>query len=126
MDSGKYSVYSDFDIQKHKETFIHYLEVVIDENGKIMYAVPSHTLKIEKIAAEKMGFSTQKELHDACPPNRYGDYFEWLTEKAGAIAVWEGMHAGHSVNKKQLAALRSLKMAGLYLGALPDFHSGKK
>lgn len=37
-----YTVYSEFDIEHHKKTFIHYLEVVIDGNGKIMYAVPSH------------------------------------------------------------------------------------
>lgn len=42
----KYGVHSDFDIQKHKETFIDYLEVIIDVNGRIMYAVPSHQEKL--------------------------------------------------------------------------------
>lgn len=56
-----YTVYSDFDIDQHKKTFIHYLEVVIDENGKIMYAVPSHQEKIISLACEKLNV-TREEL----------------------------------------------------------------
>lgn len=49
----EYSVYSDLDMEQHKKTFINYLEVVIDENGKIMYAVPSHQEKLIKLACQK-------------------------------------------------------------------------
>ena len=36
----EYSVYSPFDIKKHQETFINYLEVLILEDGTVDYAVP--------------------------------------------------------------------------------------
>lgn len=38
----EYNLYCKFDIQKHKETYKNYLEVIIDEEGSIHYAVPSH------------------------------------------------------------------------------------
>ena len=34
-----YDIYSKFDIDKHAEVFLNYLEVVIDENGIVHYAV---------------------------------------------------------------------------------------
>lgn len=45
-----YTIYSGFNPKLHKQTFIHYLEVIIDENGKIMYAVPSHQDNMIKLA----------------------------------------------------------------------------
>ena len=44
-----YNVHSEFDLKKHKEKFINYLEVVIEPNGKIHYAVPSHQLFLENM-----------------------------------------------------------------------------
>lgn len=44
MKKEKYTLYSKFDIDKHAETFINYLEVIIDENGVVHYAVPSHQI----------------------------------------------------------------------------------
>ena len=43
--SEEYTLYCPFDIEKHKKTFINYLEVVILEDGTIEYAVPSHQEK---------------------------------------------------------------------------------
>ncbi|GAB6761703.1 hypothetical protein [Bacillus cereus] len=34
-----------FDIETHKKCFVDYLEVVIDEEGTVMYATPSHQEK---------------------------------------------------------------------------------
>ena len=48
----KYSVYSKFDVDKHKDTFDSYLEVMILEDGSIEYAVPSHQEKAIKLACE--------------------------------------------------------------------------
>lgn len=45
----KYDIYCDFNIQKHKETYINYLEVLILENGKVVYAIPGHQMKAEQI-----------------------------------------------------------------------------
>ena len=63
---SEYNVYSDFDIEKHKKTYIHYLEVVIDENGKIMYAVPSHQEKLITLACKRLNI-TREELNSMCP-----------------------------------------------------------
>lgn len=41
----KYSVYSSFDLQKHKQTYTNYLEVIITPDGTVEYAVPSHSEK---------------------------------------------------------------------------------
>lgn len=55
----EYSIYSDFDMECHKNTFTNYLEVVIGENGKIMYAVPSHQEKLIKLACEKLNVTRE-------------------------------------------------------------------
>ena len=41
----EFDIYCDFDIEKHKETYTNYLEVLILENGTIVYAIPSHQMK---------------------------------------------------------------------------------
>ena len=62
----KYSVYSKFDVDKHKDTFDSYLEVMILEDGSIEYAVPSHQEKAIKLACEKLQIS-RSELDRLCP-----------------------------------------------------------
>lgn len=37
---------SPFQINLHKSTFTNYLEVIIHLDGKIVYAVPSHQMKL--------------------------------------------------------------------------------
>lgn len=50
----EYNVYSKFDIQSHKKTYINYLEVLILEDGAVEYAVPSHQEKVLEIACKKL------------------------------------------------------------------------
>ena len=50
--NDEYNLQSEFDAEKHKEKYVNYLEVVIDENGTVMYAVPSHQEKVIEIACE--------------------------------------------------------------------------
>lgn len=95
-------LHSPFDVKTHKENFIDYLEVVILEDGTIEYAVPSHTAKLEGLIGE-----TDEEP--------WLDYFEWLTYKSGAIAVWNDFYHGRA-NDAQLASLEMLKREGLYKG----------
>lgn len=83
----EYSVYSDFNIEQHKKKFINYLEVVIDENGKIMYAVPSHQEKLIRLACEKLKV-TREELNTMCPEECYFDFVKWLCKVSGACAAW--------------------------------------
>jgi len=113
-----YGLHSDFDIGKHKENFVSYLEVVIDSDGKIMYAVPSHQEKVAAMACEKLGVSKQ-ELGDMCPREYYFDYITWLCMMAEAVAVWNKHCIAPHLTRKQAGALRKLKMAGLYKGVIP-------
>lgn len=113
-----YGLHSDFDIEKHKQTFVHYLEVVIDREGRIAYAVPSHQEKMIKGACECLGLSRQ-QLYDLCPREMYWDFMKWLSEISGLMAVWEGHYEVYEPTRKQIATLRRLKMAGLYTGFIP-------
>lgn len=79
---------TEFDLEQHKKTFIHYLEVVIDENGKIMYAVPSHQEKLIALACDKLNV-TREELNAMCPQEYYFDFMDWICKMSGVCAVWE-------------------------------------
>lgn len=113
-----YDLYSDFDINQHKKIFIHYLEVVIDENGNIMYAVPSHQEKQIALACEKLNI-TREELNAMCPQEYYFDLMTWLCKVSGACAVWENFIQYDKLAKQQARALQMLKENGLYLGEIP-------
>lgn len=113
-----YTAYSDFNIEQHKKTFIHYLEVVIDENGKIMYAVPPHQEKLIAIACKKLSV-TREELNSMCPQEYYFDFMDWLCKISGACAVWEKFIQCDKLTEQQIKALQMLKENGLYLGEIP-------
>lgn len=113
-----YNLHSDFEIEQNKKTFIHYLEVVIDESGKIMYAVPSHQEKMIAIACEKLN-ATREELNSMCPQEYYCDFMDWLCKMSGACAVWEKFVRCDKMTKQQIMALQTLKDNGLYLGEIP-------
>lgn len=113
-----YSVYSNFDIEQHKKTFIHYLEVVIDEDGKIMYAVPSHQEKLIALACKRLNI-TREELESMCPQEHLFDFMIWLCKMSGSCAVWENFIQKDRLTGKQIKALRMLKDNGLYLAKIP-------
>lgn len=113
-----YGLHSEFDIEKHRETFVHYLEVVIDVDGKVMYAVPSHQEKAIRIACQKLGV-TREELKHMCPREYWFDFMKWLCKISGVIAVWECNCEYWEPTKLQIATIRRLKMAGLYKGPVP-------
>lgn len=113
-----YDLYSGFNIEQHKKTFIHYLEVVIDESGKIMYAVPSHQEKLISLAREKLNV-TREELNTMCPQEYYCDFMIWLCKMSGACAVWENFIRCGKLTEQQIRALQMLGNEGLYLGEIP-------
>lgn len=113
-----YDLHSEFSAEKHKNKYIHYLEVVIDESGKIMYAVPSHQEKLIALACQKLGVN-RTELNKMCPEEYYFDFIEWLSKVSGACAVWENFARGYKFTKKQIQSLEMLKNYGLYLGEIP-------
>ena len=110
------TVYSDFDIEQRSETFIHYLEAVIDENGKIMYAIPSHQEKLISLACEKLNV-TREELNAMCPQEYYCDFMDWLCKMSGSCA--ENFIRCDKLTEQQIKALQMLKENGLYLGEIP-------
>lgn len=113
-----YDLHSDFDIEQHKKTFIHYLEVVIDENGKIMYAVPSHQEKQIVLACEKLNV-TREELNATCPQEYYFDIMTWFCKMSGTCAVWERFIKANKLTQQQIKTLQMLKDNELYLGEIP-------
>lgn len=53
--SEEYSIYSPFNLDKHKATYKEYLEALLLEDGSIVYAVPSHQEKAANLACERLG-----------------------------------------------------------------------
>ena len=114
----EYDITWAFDIEKHKEKYVNYLEVLIAKDGKIMYAVPSHQEKAVALACEALGKS-RKEVERLCPAEYHYDYMTWLLMQSGAIAVWNEFVIAPAITRKQIGALRKLKMYGLYKGKIP-------
>lgn len=114
----KYSVYSEFDIDKHKKTFVNYLEVIILPSGKVEYAVPSHQEKLIAIAMNKYN-CTRDGIMAKCPVEYYFDFITWLSMITKTIAVWDGRIEG-TPNRFQRHKLQELKRNGLYKGTIPE------
>ena len=115
-DSMGYDLGCEFDIEMHKQMFIHYLEVLIEPNGHVLYAVPSHQELAIALACKLKGWA-REQLAKACPPHLYFDFLDWLLELTGCISVWETFYKGKP-NEAQYAKLVELKRAGLYRGEL--------
>ena len=113
-----YDVHSPFDLEKHKQTFTNYLEVLIDEDGTIMYAVPSHQQKGIAVACARLNV-TRNELEARCPKEYYFDFMPWLCMIAKVVFVWNDDCVAVNPTTKQIGALRRLKMAGVYHGHIP-------
>lgn len=107
----KYDLTCEFDIELHKQTFVHYLEICIDEEGKCHYAVPSHQEFMIKYACEKLNI-TREELSEKCPIEYYCDFLTWLQQITGLIPVWTEFYRGNP-NKKQMKTIDQLIKAGL-------------
>ncbi len=117
MDGKEYSIYSEFDIEKHKKKYKNYLEVVILSTGRIEYAVPSHTEKLMKIAMKKYN-CTREQINNMCPKEYYFDYITWLCKITNAVSVWTNFYIAYKINKRQLMKLIKLKEHGLYTGVI--------
>lgn len=119
MSSGEeYSVYSKFDLEKHKARYINYLEVVVLPDGSVEYAVPSHQEKMIDLACRKLKVSRQ-ELSDMCPREYYFDFLLWLSMMSGGMAVWTYRCFCAEPTKAQIATIRRMKIAGVYKGTIP-------
>lgn len=111
-----YGLHSKFDVQSHKQTFINYLEVCIDERGEIHYAIPSHQEWLINRACNNINVS-REQLEDLCPKEYYGDFLSWLLQITGCVSVWNSFYMGKS-NEAQLNTLLILKEQELFCGEL--------
>lgn len=107
MENNIYNVHSEFDLKKHKEKFINYLEVVIEPNGKIHYAVPSHQLFLEKYGA-KINNISQEDFVESCPTEYWGDYLNWLINETNCVSVWSiGYMKPETITEEQIKVLNT-------------------
>lgn len=111
-----YDLHSEFDIKQHKSHYINYLETIIDPNGKVHYAVPSHQQFMEQYLC-KIRNITKQQLCELVPPEYYFDYMTWLCQETGCIAVWNDYYYGKA-NDAQKHMLLKLKTEGLYSGVI--------
>lgn len=107
-----YDVYSEFDLEKHKQTFINYLEVCIHPDGSIHYAVPSHQRYLENLAVAQHG-GTYQEFLDSVPCEWYADYLNYLINITKCVVVWSHGYQGNEFTAKQIKSLRTLMIAGI-------------
>lgn len=92
---------------------------MIAADGTIEYARPSHQDFLIKKAMELQGWS-REELMSACPPDYYGDFMAWLHPVSGGyIPVWAEGVMNIPITGKQVAALKNLKLHGLFRGRIP-------
>lgn len=116
MRNDQQVLHSPFDIETHKKTFINYLEVIVAEDGTVMYAVPSHQRKLIAMACEKLDV-TEERLHELVPQEYHFDVMDWLMEITGAVAIWNDFMQGFA-NEKQQKAIQELADAGLFRGII--------
>lgn len=115
-----YSLESNFDMEKHKQTYIHYLEVVIFPDGHVEYAVPSHQEKLISICMEELKIS-RETLYDMCPEEYYFDFMVWMCNLCKCIVVWTDFYKKsdkHALTNAQWNTLNQLKTMGIYEGEI--------
>ena len=111
-----------FNISTHKETFKNYLEVIIDNEGIVHYAVPSHQeYLIQHLIATT--YHSRDALNDAVPREYWFDMLTWLTDQSGMVCVWNDRYAGR-LNEAQKQTLMVLQDNDLYFGEIKDVDVG--
>lgn len=106
-----------FKIQTHQRTFTNYLEVLLDEDGNVHYAVPSHQEWLIQKACIKLNVEDRESLMGLVPREYYFDMIGWLTKVTDCIAVWDTEYIG-KLNRKQKSQLELLQLSDLYKGEI--------
>lgn len=114
-----------FSIQKHKETFINYLEVIIDANGNIYYAVPSHLQKLKHMYMARYNATEDQMMADFYNQHSGISAVEYFCAKLDCISVWWDGYVGEPKDI-HLATLRKLSEAGIYAGPVHDTTEAKR
>lgn len=87
---------------------------MIDPEGVIVWALPSHQEFLIYKAMVRFGYS-REVLMAACPPEFYYDFLRWLIPMSGGwIPVWKQGVMDYPVTKKQHAALKKTEAGRLF------------
>lgn len=111
------TLHSPFSIETHKEVFTNYLEVIIDEEGTVHYAVPSHQEYLINKAIEILDI-TRDELFEQFEVKAVQtgvDVITYLCDITKCVSVWDNGYVG-DLNNKQYDTLSELKRESLYRG----------
>ena len=77
-----------FSIRRHKQTFVDYLEAVIDVRGVVHYAIPSHEQILCKIVCKKTKLTKDQLVEIAKVSGGAYDWLNWLMNEAECICVY--------------------------------------
>lgn len=112
--SEKYGIHSEFDLQKHKETFVNYLKVAIHPDGSIHYTLPNAAEYLTRIVCKYESVS-RDELIENAPKEAREDWLGWLCKKTGCVCVFDNHIKGPMVvSIAQVKALDDLYKNGLF------------
>ena len=112
-------------IKKHgrqgTEPWIHYCEAMVDQNGEVYEAVPSHQEFLIKTAMKKFGL-TRRELYEQIPPE-YSP-LHLLAELLGFVPIWYrfGLASPHDEGRtgQTIEALKGAGLLAASFGLMPN------
>lgn len=126
-----YSLYSEFDPVKHSKKFINYCEVIIDREGIIRYATPSHISLLQALYGVEQGLLNKDVLDSKATYMRTDvnmietiqnyldeyqaptgiDYIGIMLHDTSSIMIWYDRYdfGRERLNDKQKASLKLLK-----------------
>ena len=113
----KFNIYEFIEYTKiNRNKFISYCEVLMDQYGNIILAVPSHTeaaIEYAIVKENKTRDQFKNEIPTMCLP------LEWVVDKYGLIAIWYCgyMHSAYknAPNRFQRKSLDMLIQHGLII-----------
>ena len=111
---SQYDLYSEFDVNRHKETFTNYFEAIIYPNGNVEYAIPSHQEKLIRLLMKIRNCSRQ-DIFNQCPAEYYFNVIQWLCNETKCISCWyEGFICPESgITNLQLETIKILREKGV-------------
>lgn len=99
-----------FDYETHRKNFTNYLEVIINKDGTIEYAVPSHQQKLLNLYCKNHNV-TMEELWNLIPIEESPE--SWIVFNEGVISVWyDFIIRPEYITEEQKNTLHKLKETG--------------
>ena len=99
-----------FDYKTHRKNFINYLEVIINKDGTIEYAVPSHQQKLLNLYCKNHNITMEK-LWNIIPIEESPE--SWIIFNEGVISVWyDFIIRPEYITEEQKNTLHKLKETG--------------